>query len=125
MAKVLLIDDNEMNLDMLSRRLRLKGHVVLCAADGPQGIGMATGEHPDVILMDMSMPVMDGWDATRRLREAPLTKDIPIVAVTSHAMKGERERALAAGCAAFVSKPVDFEKLEAVVTQLAHSGAHS
>src|SRR5271156_1266127 len=103
MAQLLLVDDNEMNLDMLSRRLRLRGHSVLCATDGLQAIGMANRERPDLILMDMNMPQMTGWDATKQLRDAPLTKEIPIVAVTSHSMKGDQERAIAVGCSAFVS----------------------
>lgn len=118
MARLLLIDDNEMNLDVLSRRLKLRGHEVVCATNGVQGIGMANRERPDLILMDMTMPQLNGWEATRQLHEAPLTKGIPIVAVTSHAMKGDQERALAAGCSAFVSKPVDFDKLESVIQRL-------
>jgi two-component system, cell cycle response regulator DivK len=118
MARLLLIDDNEMNLDMLSRRLKLRGHSVVCATNGVQGIAMAYQEHPDLILMDMNMPQMSGWDATKQLRDAPLTTKIPVVAVTSHAMKGDQERALAVGCKGFVSKPVDFDKLESVIQAL-------
>jgi CheY-like chemotaxis protein len=118
MAKILVVDDNEMNLDMLSRRLQVRGHVVLRAMDGVQGIDLANRELPDLILMDMSMPQLNGWEATQQLREAPLTKDIPVVAVTSHNMKGDQEKALRAGCSAFVSKPVDFQKLEQVMQGL-------
>lgn len=118
MAKLLLIDDNEMNLDMLSRRLQMRGHVVICAVNGVQGIGVANRERPDLILMDMSMPHLDGWEATKQLREAPLTKSIPVVAVTSHNMRGDQDKAIQAGCSAFVSKPVNFEKLEQVIHAL-------
>jgi len=123
MPKLLLIDDNEMNLDMLSRRLQMRGYQIVLATNGVQGIGVANRERPDLILMDMSMPHLNGWDATKQLREAPLTKAIPIVAVTSHAMKQEQERALNAGCSAFVSKPVDFERLETVIQQLLRRGS--
>jgi len=123
MAKLLLIDDNEMNLDMLSRRLQSRGHTVICAVNGVQGIGVANRERPDLILMDLSMPHLNGWEATKQLREAPLTKKIPVVAVTSHNMKGDQEKALQVGCAAFVLKPVNFEKLEQVIKTLLSKGA--
>jgi len=100
-----------MNRDMLSRRLQRKGHEVLMAADGMQGILMAESETPDIILLDMSLPVIDGWEAARRLKASPATRSIPIVALTAHAMAGDREKALAAGCDDYDIKPVDFAQL--------------
>src|SRR6185295_12803245 len=107
MAKILLVEDNEMNRDMLSRRLERKGYQIVVAVDGAQGVAMAQSEAPDLILMDMSLPVMDGWEATRRLKAAPETRAIPVIALTAHAMSGDREKALAAGCDDFDTKPVD------------------
>jgi CheY-like chemotaxis protein len=97
-AKILLVEDNEMNRDMLSRRLTRRGFKVVIAADGAQGVALAQAESPDLILMDMSLPVMDGWEATQRLKAAAETHTIPIIALTAHAMTGDREQALAAGC---------------------------
>jgi CheY-like chemotaxis protein len=111
MAKILLVEDNEMNRDMLSRRLQRKGHEVLMAADGMQGILMAESHGPDLILLDMSLPVIDGWEAARRLKASETTKDVPVIALTAHAMSGDREKALAAGCDDYDTKPVDFAQL--------------
>ena len=111
MAKILLVEDNDMNRDMMSRRLQRKGHEVLMAADGMQAILMAESETPDLILLDMSLPVIDGWEAARRLKASPTTARVPIVALTAHAMAGDREKALAAGCDDYDTKPVDFPQL--------------
>ncbi len=111
MAKILVVEDNEMNRDMLSRRLMRKGYEVIIALDGEEGVAKAQAEAPDLILMDMSLPVLDGWEATRRLKAAPETQAIPIIALTAHAMAGDRERALAAGCDDYDSKPFDFDQL--------------
>ncbi len=111
MAKILLVEDNEMSRDMLSRRLQRKGHEVLMAADGMQGILMAESHAPDLILLDMSLPVIDGWEAARRLKASEATKDVPVIALTAHAMSGDREKALAAGCDDYDTKPVDFAQL--------------
>lgn len=111
MPKILLVEDNEMNRDMLSRRLARKGLEVLIATDGEQGIAMATSEIPDVILMDMSLPVLDGWSATRRLKTSPQTQAIPIIALTAHAMSGDRDKCIAAGCDDYDTKPVEFNRL--------------
>ncbi len=119
MPKILLVEDNEMNRDMLSRRLARKGYEVLLAVDGGQGVALAQQETPDLILMDMSLPVLDGWEATRQLKEANATKAIPIIALTAHAMSGDREKALAAGCDDYDTKPVELprllEKIEAIL----------
>ena len=109
--KILYIEDNEDNILILKRRLGRQGYDVLCAMDGAEGIAMVAEHKPDLILMDLSLPVMDGWEATRRLKAAPETQHIPIIAVTSHAMVGEREKALAAGCDDFDTKPVEFQRL--------------
>ncbi len=98
MAKILLIEDNEMNRDMLSRRLIRKGYEVVVSEDGAKGVAKAASEHPDLILMDMSLPVLDGWEATRKLKQAPETAAVPIIALTAHAMAGDRDKALEAGC---------------------------
>jgi CheY-like chemotaxis protein len=120
MARILLVEDNEMNRDMLSRRLIRAGHTVTMAIDGQQAIDMARTEHPEIVLMDMSLPVIDGWEATRRLRAAPDTAALRIIALTSHAMAGDRERALAAGCDDYDTKPLDMPRLLAkIATQLA------
>ena len=111
MAKILVVEDNELNRDMLSRRLKRKGYEVLIAADGAQGVALAQSEAPDLILMDMSLPVLDGWEATRRLKAAPETQSIPIIALTAHAMAGDREQALAAGCDDYDTKPIEFRRL--------------
>ena len=111
MAKILLIEDNEMNRDMLSRRLQRKGHDVAMAVDGRQGIEMAQSGAYDLILMDMSLPELDGWETTRHLRDLPATQRIPIIALTAHAMAGDREKALEAGCDDYDTKPVDMPRL--------------
>jgi two-component system cell cycle response regulator DivK len=111
MAKVLLVEDNEMNWDMLSRRLRRKGYEVVIATDGQQGVDMALSEAPDLILMDMSLPVLDGWEATRQIKAAPETQAIPVIALTAHAMAGDQEKALAAGCDDYDTKPIEFKRL--------------
>lgn len=119
MAKLLLVEDNEMNRDMLSRRLERKGYQVLIAVDGEQAIAMATSALPDLILMDMSLPVIDGWEATRRLKSAAETCGIPVIALTAHAMVGDRQLALDAGCDDYDIKPIDLprllEKIEALL----------
>ncbi len=111
MAKILLIEDNEMNLDMLSRRLERRGYEVLVATDGAQGIAVAKEGSPDLILMDMSLPVMDGWEATRRIKADDSLSHIPIIALTAHAIAGDREKAIAVGCDEYESKPVKFPRL--------------
>jgi len=111
MAKILLVEDNEMNWDMLSRRLRRKGYEVAVATDGKQGVDMALSEAPDLILMDMSLPVLDGWEATRQIKATPQMQAVPIIALTSHAMRGDREQALAAGCDDYDVKPIEFPRL--------------
>ncbi|HNP87610.1 MAG: response regulator [Chloroflexi bacterium SZAS-1] len=111
MSTLLLVEDNEMNQDMLSRRLQRNGYKVLIAGDGQQGIEMAQSTAPDLILMDMSLPVIDGWEATRRLKEATATRHLPIIALTAHAMSGDRERALEAGCDDYDTKPIDLPRL--------------
>ena len=111
MAKILLVEDNEMNRDMLTRRLVRNGHTVVVAVDGEEGVAMASSEAPDIVLMDMSLPVLDGWSATRRLRAEPATRDIPVIALTAHAMSGDREKALEAGCNDYDTKPVDLPRL--------------
>ena len=111
MTKILLVEDNEMNRDMLSRRLARKGYEVVIAVDGQQGIEMARSETPDLILMDMSLPVVDGWEATRQLKSAPETQSIPVIALTAHAMAGDREKAVEAGCNDYDIKPSELPRL--------------
>ena len=111
MLKILLIDDDEMNRDMLSRRLQRKGYDVIMAVDGHEGMNTARSELPDLILMDMSLPVLDGWEATRRIKAMPETRSIPVIALTAHAMAGDREKALEVGCDDYDTKPIDFKKL--------------
>ncbi len=111
MAKILLVEDNEMNRDMLSRRLERRGYQVLIAVDGEQGVAMAQSEIPDLILMDMSLPVLNGWEAARRLKAASETRAIPIIALTAHAMLGDREKAIEAGCDDFDTKPIELPRL--------------
>jgi CheY-like chemotaxis protein len=110
-AKVLLVEDNEMNRDMLSRRLIKKGYTVTIAVDGLEAVARASSDGPDLILMDMSLPEIDGWEATRRIKAEPNTRDIPIIALTAHAMSGDREKAIEAGCDEFDTKPVDMKRL--------------
>ena len=111
MARILLVEDNEMNRDMLSRRLNRRGFEVLIAEDGGLAVSMTKTERPDLVLMDMSLPVIDGWEATRRLKADPETAGIPIIALTAHAMESDRERALEVGCDDYDSKPVDLPRL--------------
>src|SRR6516225_5831201 len=111
MAKILIVEDNEMNRDMLSRRLIRRGYQIVMAVDGAEGIAAANSENPDLILMDMSLPVVDGWEATRRLKAEPLTQAIPVIGLTAHAMAGDREKVLEAGCDEYDTKPVEFARL--------------
>jgi two-component system cell cycle response regulator DivK len=111
MAKILLVEDNEMNRDMLSRRLQRKGYEVVIAVDGGEGVEMAHSHAPNLILMDMSLPVLDGWEATRRLKAAPETSKIPIIALTAHAMASDREKAMEAGCDDYDTKPIELPRL--------------
>ena len=111
MPKILLVEDNEMNRDMLSRRLARKGYEVVCAVDGQQGLDLARRERPDLILMDMRLPEIDGWEATRRLKRDPSTRAIPILALTAHAMTADRDAARAAGCDDYDTKPVELARL--------------
>ena len=111
MTKILLVEDNEMNRDMLSRRLLRKGYEVVMAVDGEQAVAMAQSEKPDLILMDMSLPVIDGWEATRRVKASEASSGIPIIALTAHAMSGDRERALGAGCDDYDTKPIEMPRL--------------
>ena len=110
-ARILLIEDNEMNRDMLSRRLEKRGYQVLVALDGEQGVAVAQKERPDLVLMDISLPVLDGWEATRRLKSAPDTQRIPVIALTAHAMSSDRDKAVEAGCDDFDTKPIDLARL--------------
>ena len=111
MPKLLLVEDNEMNRDMLSRRLERKGYQVVIAVDGQEGVTMARAEGPSLILMDMSLPVLDGWEATRQLKADPATSAIPVIALTAHAMSGDREKALEAGCDDYDTKPIELPRL--------------
>ena len=116
--KILLVEDNELNRDMLSRRLERKDFKVLCAKDGKEGIDVAQNEKPDIILMDLSLPVVDGWTAAERLKADTTTQSIPIIALTAHAMKGDREKAIEAGCDDYDTKPIDFERLLGKISTL-------
>ncbi|MGH3147471.1 MAG: response regulator [Rubrobacter sp.] len=118
MPRILLVEDNEMNRDMLSRRLARKKYEVLIAVDGAEGLEKAGSEGPDLILMDMSLPVMDGWEATRQLKANPETKAIPVIALTAHAMSGDREKALEAGCDDYDTKPIELPRLLAKMEAL-------
>ena len=117
--KILLVEDNEMNRDMLSRRLLRRGHEVLFAVDGQEAVDMAASQSPALILMDMGLPVVDGWEATRRIKADPRTRAIPIIALTAHAMAEDRDKAIAAGCDDFDTKPVDIQRLVAKIEALA------
>ena len=121
--KILLVEDNEMNRDMLSRRLQRRGHEVLIAADGAEALRVAGEAQPELVLMDLSLPVMDGWEATERMKANPQTASIPVIALTAHAMGADRERALAAGCDDFDTKPVDMERLTGKIAALVPDGA--
>jgi CheY-like chemotaxis protein len=118
MAKVLLVEDNEMNRDILSRRLSRRGYVVVFAVDGQQGVEMARSEKPDIILMDMSLPIIDGWEATRRVKSDNAIRDVPVIGLTAHAMSGDREKALEAGCDDYDTKPVEFDRLISKIERL-------
>jgi CheY-like chemotaxis protein len=123
MAKILIVEDNEMNRDMLSRRLIRRGYTVVTAVDGEQGLVAAGSERPDLILMDMSLPVMDGWEATRRLKAESATQAIPVIGLTAHAMTGDRDKAMAAGCDDYDTKPVELPRLlEKIEALLGRSG---
>ena len=111
MPKILIVEDNEMNRDMLSRRLERRGFTVVMAVDGAEGVAMSKTEHPDLILMDMSLPIMNGWEATRAVRADTATEAIPVIALTAHSMPGDREKAMAAGCDDYDTKPVDLPRL--------------
>jgi two-component system cell cycle response regulator DivK len=110
-GKILLVEDNEMNRDMLSRRLQRKGYEVLIAIDGEQGVAMARAERPDLILMDMSLPILDGWEATRVIKADPSISAVPVIALTAHAMAGDQEKCIAAGCDDYDTKPVELTRL--------------
>ena len=111
MSKILLVEDNEMNRDMLTRRLERKGYEVVIAVDGKAGIDMASSATPDIILMDLSLPVIDGWEATRKIKADPATQQIPVIALTAHAMAGDEQKALEAGCDDYDTKPIDLKRL--------------
>ncbi len=111
MSKILLVEDNEMNRDMLTRRLERKGFEVAIAIDGKAGVDMASATSPDIILMDLSLPVMDGWEATRQIKADPATQSIPVIALTAHAMAGDERKALEAGCNDYDTKPIDLKRL--------------
>ena len=125
MPKILLVEDNEMNRDMLSRRLIRRGYEVVMAVDGGAGVEMAHSEAPDLILMDMSLPVVDGWTATRQIKDDPATSQVPIIALTAHAMAGDREKALEAGCDDYDSKPIEFDRLVEKMDALLKQGSAS
>ena len=120
MSKLLLVEDNEMNRDMLSRRLARKGYEVVCAVDGQQGLDLARRERPDLILMDMSLPVLDGWEATRRLKADAALKALPVIALTAHAMASDVAQARAAGCDDYDTKPIELPRLLAKIEALLH-----
>jgi two-component system cell cycle response regulator DivK len=121
MPRILVVEDNEDNRDSLSRRLERRGFEVLMAHDGKHGVAMAAAEKPDLILMDMNMPEMDGWEATRTIKAAPDAAHVPVIALTAHAMTGDRERALESGCSDYHTKPVEFQKLLAQIETLLQS----
>lgn len=123
MARILLVEDNEMNRDMLSRRLIRRGYQVALAVDGAQGVAMAQSEKPDLVVMDLSLPVLDGWEATRRIKAGADTKHLPVIGLTAHAMAGDREKALEAGCDDYDTKPIDFERLIGKIESLLPNGA--
>ena len=123
MPKILLVEDNEMNRDMLSRRLQRKGYEVVLATDGQTGVDMAESEAPDIVLMDMSLPVLDGWEATRRLKAKPTTRNVPVIALTAHAMSGDRDKALEAGCDDYDTKPIDLPRLLGKIESLLGAAA--
>jgi CheY-like chemotaxis protein len=118
MPKILLVEDNEMNRDMLSRRLQRKGYSIVMAHDGEQGLLLASSEHPDLILMDISLPKMDGWEVTRRLKSNPETRHIPLIALTAHALSTDRQKAFEIGCDDYDTKPVEFGRLSEKIEHL-------
>ena len=118
MAKILLVEDNDVNRDMMTRRLQRRGYIVVSAVDGQQGVNLAHSEMPDLILMDMSLPVLDGWEATRQIKGNPDTNHIPVIGLTAHAMVGDRTQALDAGCSEYATKPVEFDKLVELINRL-------
>jgi CheY-like chemotaxis protein len=118
MARILLIEDNELNRDMLSRRLERRGYEVIVAVDGEEGLHRAAADRPDLVLMDMSLPVLDGWEATRRLKAAPETRHLPVIGLTAHAMPADREKVLEAGCDEYDTKPVELPRLIAKIEML-------
>ena len=122
MPKVLLVEDNEMNRDMLSRRLVRRGYEVVFAVDGQQGVDLAKSARPDIILMDMSLPVIDGWEATRRVKADDATKSVPVIGLTAHAMSGDREKAMEAGCDDYDTKPVELDRLIGKMERLLGTG---
>ena len=122
MTRILLVEDNEMNRDMLSRRLERKEFEVVIAIDGQAGVNMAIAEKPDLILMDLSLPVIDGWEATRQIKANPEVQSIPVIALTAHAMAGDEEKALQAGCDDYDTKPVNFQRLLTKIETLLNSG---
>ncbi len=125
MPRILIVEDNEMNRDMLSRRLQRRGFDVILAVDGQMGVDVAIAESPDLILMDMSLPVIDGWEATRIIKTTVVTKNIPVIALTAHAMDGDRQAALDAGCDEYDTKPVDLERLLVKVLALLERNTQS
>jgi two-component system cell cycle response regulator DivK len=122
MSRILLVEDNEMNRDMLSRRLERKAYEVIIAIDGQAGVNMASSESPDLILMDLSLPVIDGWEATRQIKANPTTQSIPVIALTAHAMAGDEQKALQAGCDDYDTKPVNFQRLLGKIETLLNAG---
>ncbi len=122
MTKILIVEDNDMNLDMLSRRLIRKGYEIVTARDGQEGVDQASKETPDIILMDISLPVLDGWQATQAIKSGPTTSAIPVIALTAHAMVSDRENAMKAGCDEFHTKPINFTVLLEQINQLALHG---
>ena len=125
MQRLLLVEDNEMNRDMLSRRLTRRGFEVIVAEDGAQGLAVAKEQLPDLILMDMSLPVLDGWEASRRLKADEATRHIPVIALTAHAMAGDRERAIEAGCEDYDTKPIEFARLLEKIDRILEAGPRS
>ena len=122
MTKVLVVEDNEMNRDMLSRRLTRRGFQVIFAVDGQQGVDLALSDRPDIILMDMSLPIIDGWEATRRVKSDDATRGVPVIGLTAHAMAGDREKAIEAGCDDYDTKPVELERLIGKMERLLGAG---
>jgi CheY-like chemotaxis protein len=118
MPRILLVEDNEMNRDMLSRRLQKKGYEVICASDGESAVEMTRAQKPDLVVMDLSLPILDGWEATRRIKAAPETRAIPVLVLTAHAMEADRQRALDAGCDDYDTKPVEMARLVEKIARL-------